>query len=92
MMKNELETLRTLAEIVGKHRHPNLYQCTPREMILHAKLDWAVIQEHLYELEKQEYVAIAPTVPISFSITEKGIKKVDAQAGRTAGIKQFIFL
>ena len=92
MMTAQYETLKILSWIAEKATHPDRYLCNPREMILASKTEWDLMQEHLYDLETEGYVTIASTIPISFSITEKGIKKVNSLAGRSSGIRQFIML
>ncbi len=74
-MESRFETLRLLATLVSDAPQPTLYQCLPRQLILHSRYDWATIYSHLLELENEGFVQIVQADNIQFSITQNGVEK-----------------
>ncbi len=75
-MENQYSTLQTLAQIAQEEPNPTHYLCTPREMILHATFDWDLIYKHLLSLQEEAMVIIAQADTLQFSITQKGLDKI----------------
>ncbi len=75
-MENQYFTLQTLAQIAQDEPNPTHYLCTPREMILHATFDWDLIYKHLLSLQEEAMVIIAQANTLQFSITQKGLDKI----------------
>ncbi len=75
-MEPRYQILRTIYEIVKDDPEPQTYLCRPREIILRQFLDWSIIQQHLYLLEKEELVITKQLNTLVISITAKGIKKL----------------
>lgn len=72
-MDNRFNTLQTLYTIVREAQHPELYQCTAREMILYSTFHWELIHKHLLALAEEELIYIRQMDPLHFSITLKGL-------------------
>jgi len=81
-MLEQYETLKTLSLIAEESPKPTQYQCTPREMILKSNADWDRISRDLFALQSESLVEITKADTIRFSITTKGIEKINSLEGR----------
>ena len=81
-MLTQYETLKTLAIIAEESPKPTRYQCTPREMILKSTSDWDKINRDLIALQSESLVQISQSATVSFSITTKGIDKIQLLEGK----------
>ncbi|MES2373229.1 MAG: hypothetical protein V4557_11665 [Bacteroidota bacterium] len=77
-MDKRYVTLQTLANIVRDTQHPTHYHCTAREMILHSVFDWDLIHTHLSLLSTENLVCMIQADTLQFSITQKGLEKINA--------------
>lgn len=75
-MTEQYETLHILYEIAEASLKPTQYQCTPRELILNSKSDWAKINEDMNTLAAEGLVLITPGSTPLFTITAKGLNKI----------------
>lgn len=75
-MDNKFKTLQTLYTIVSEAAQPELYRCTPRELILHSTFDWELINKHLATLSEEGFVVISQADTLQFSITGKGMETI----------------
>lgn len=91
-MDNRFNTLQTLYNIVKEAQHPELYQCTAREMILHSTFNWELIHKHLLALAEEELIYIRQMDPLHFSITLKGLEVLKRNQPRDAADSLFQLL
>jgi predicted transcriptional regulator len=67
--------LLALYTIIKEQAHPELYHCTPRELILHSTFDWDLISKHLELLEADGMIKVEQGNMPSYCMTEKGIQQ-----------------
>ena len=74
-METCYETLLTIYSIAKNDPTPHTYLCSAHEIILRQPADWATIQQHLDQLEKESLITVKHLDKIAVTITEKGIIK-----------------
>lgn len=90
-MEGPYQILQTIFQIVKNDSRPEMYPCTPADIILRQSQDWDCISQHLQFLMSEDLVTLKKLDKFAVYITPKGLEKARSLSSFTQQHFSFSF-